>query len=377
MNTELKFKNGEFKIMSIGDLHEELRTDTREKRKKREDMHNLIKMGILAFKPDLIVLLGDTLSKKDESDGFEVYKAALKDILAPILKSKIPFCYVLGNHEHDTLQEDLIVEAYSEISTCIGKNDPTAGYGNFNCNLTVKSGDGEKDILNLWFIDSNNLYHDKSVSYYDCVHKEQIEWYEKKALEFKEKNGGETVPAILFQHIPVIEEYRLLREATPKEYFVSVDGHNKFSDKKYVLKDGVDGYLGEGPATPDINCGQFESWKKTGDVKAAFFGHDHLNDFTGYVDGIMLGQNKTSGFGCYTDGCRSAIRITTVKEDEPSKINSVIYHFKELGLESHSLGPIEKRITDRQSINMHKASYAAAGVIGIGAVSAIIKKLKK
>ena len=144
-----------------------------------------------------------------------------------------------------------------------------------------------------------------------------------------------------------------------------------------MKKDGVEGYLGEGPCSPCINEGQFESWKKTGDVVAAFFGHDHLNDFTGYVDGIMLGQNKTSGFCCYTDGCNSCVRITTVEESNPRDVKSKVYHFKELGLDSMSLGPIQKRITDRQSINMHIASYIAAGVAGVAGVAAIVKKLKK
>lgn len=376
MNKELKFNDGKFTIMSLGDLHEKLHVDTNLKRKKREDMHNLVKMGILAFKPDLVVLMGDTLTKRDETEDFSQYKAALREILKPVIDYNIPFCFVLGNHEHDQGQEEQTVKAYMEIENCVGKNDETAPRGNFNCNILVKSTDGSKNILNLWFIDSNNKYHDREISKYDWVHEDQIEWYETKAKKIAEENGG-IIPAILFQHIPVCEEYELLREAKKSEYFVSVEGHEKHKDKRYVLKDGVHGYLGEGPCTPCFNGGQFESWKKTGDVVAAFFGHDHTNDFTGVVDGIMLGQNKTSGFCCYTDGCRSCVRITTVNEENPWDVKSKVYHFKELGLESHSLGPIEKRITDRQSINMHTAANVLAGVAGAATIGAIIKKLLK
>lgn len=377
MNKELKFNNGQFKIMSVGDLHEHISLDTREKRKKREDMHNLIKTGILAFKPDLIVLLGDTLMEKDESEDFGNFKAALRDVLKPIIESGIPFCYVLGNHEHDQGQEDLIVKAYEEIETCIGVNDTTAPRGNFNCNILVKNSEGTDDILNLWFIDSNNCCDDPSVSIYDWVHEDQIEWYENKAAEIKEAHGGRTIPAILFQHTPVYEEYELLREAKVYELPFAAEGHHKFGDKKYVLKDGVEGYLGEGPCAPCVNHGQFASWKKTGDVIAAFFGHDHLNDFTGYVDGIMLGQHKTGGFCCYTDGCRSLVRITTVQESNPWELESKIYHFKELGLDSVSLGPIAKRINDRQSMALHKILPISAGIAGIAGVAALVKKLKK
>ena len=110
MNSNLKFNNGKFTIMTLGDLHENLYIDNRDKRKRREDMHNLVKAGILTYKPDLIVLLGDTLSAKDDSEGFKDYKSALRDILKPVIDSRIPFTYVLGNHEHDQGQEEKIVE---------------------------------------------------------------------------------------------------------------------------------------------------------------------------------------------------------------------------------------------------------------------------
>ncbi len=378
MNNELKFKNGKFTIMTLGDLHENRTLDTQNKINRRRDMHNFVKTSILAFKPDLIVLLGDTLMFRDDSEDFSEYKAALRDVLKPIIDSGIPFSYVLGNHEHDACQEDLVVEAYKEIETCLGENDPTCPRGNFNCNLLVKNTTGTEDILNLWFIDSNNCCDDSNISVYDWVHEDQIQWYEKKAEEIKLAHGGKTIPAILFQHTPVIEEYELLREAKPHEKLYSaVDGHHKFSNKKYMLKDGVEGYLGEGPCSPCYNGGQFQSWKKTGDVIAAFFGHDHSNDFTGYVDGIMLGQNKTSGFCCYTDGCRSAVRITTINEDDPWKVHSKIHHFKELGLKSTCLGPIQKRINDKQSIAMHRLGYIAAGVAGAAGIAALVWKLKK
>lgn len=377
MDKTLKFKDGKFTIMTLGDIHERLVVDTKDKRKRREDMHNLVKTGILAFKPDLIVLLGDTCGEKDDSEGFTAYREALKDILKPITESGIPFCFVLGNHEHDHLQEEQIVEAYKQFETMIGENDPTAPRGNFNCNILVKNSAGTEDILNLWFIDSNNCCDDRELSVYDWVHEDQIQWYENKVQEIKEAHNGKTIPAILFQHIPVYEENYVMREAKLYERPFAAKGSHKPFDKYYMKKPGVEGYLGEGPCSPMYNAGQFESWKKMGDVKAAFFGHDHLNDFTAYVDGIMLGQNKTSGFCCYTDGARSLVRIITVHEENPEKIESKVYHFKELGLKPTCLGPIESWISDRQSMACHKIGYVAAGVAGAIAIGKLISYLLK
>lgn len=372
MDKTLKFKNGKFKIMTLGDIHEHLVLDTPLKQKKRNDMHRLVEAGIRVHKPDLIVLLGDTCGAKDESEGFQVYRDNLRDTLKPILESGIPFCYVLGNHEHDHGQEEQIVDAYRQFETMIGENDPTAPRGNFNCNILVKNSAGTEDILNLWFIDSNNCCDDRELSHYDWVHEDQIEWYENKVQEIRDAHDGKTIPAILFQHTPVYEENYVMREAKFYERPFAAKGSHKPFDKYYMKKKGVVGYLGEGPCSPMYNAGQFESWKKMGDVKGAFFGHDHLNDFTAYVDGIMLGQNKTSGFCCYTDGCRSLVRIITIDESNPAKLESTVHHFREFGLKPTCLGPIEGRITDRQSIALHVLGYIAAGVAGLTAIGSLI-----
>lgn len=376
----LKFNtDGTFKILCFGDLHERLIIEDALSQRRFNDMSLFMKTAIKVLNPDFAVLLGDTLSKKDESEGFSLYKAALKRILQPILDANVPFGYVFGNHEYDEGQEELIAEAYDEFSSCHVYNDDPNITGTLNCCLPIRSSDNSKDAFVMWFIDSGSSYHDRNISRYDWVKKDQIEWYEKKAAEIKEKNGR-IVPAVLFQHTPVTEEYELLREAKLWERPIAVKGHYKWGNKYYVSKGEMDGYLGEGPCAPYQNAGQFDSWKKTGDIKGAFFGHDHVNDFTGNLDGILLGQNKTSGFRAYTDGCRSAVRLITLYEDT-GDISTKIYHFKDFGLKCTSLGPIEKRITDRQSTNLHWASYilgATAAAVGSGILlHKLIKKRRK
>ncbi len=370
MDKQLKFKNGKF--MLLGDIHERLVIDNELDELKQKDAHKLFEVGVKALQPDLVVLLGDTCSEYKECEDYtQLHKEALERILKPILDAKIPMCYVLGNHEHDAGKEKEIVKAYELIDSFIGENDTTAP-GDFNCNILVKDSKGEEDILNLWFIDSNNLAEDQSISKYDWVHEDQIEWYEKKSQEIKDAHNDKTIPAILFQHTPVIQEYDLMREAKLHELFWSVPGFiGPLSKKRFVKKDGVEGYLGEGPCSPAIDKGQFASWKKVGDIKAAFFGHDHLNDFTGVVDDIILGQNKTSGFHAYTDGCRATIRMITIDENEPDKINTKIYHFKDFGLKSESLGFVARNFNDRTLLNTNKvigAGLAIGGAIGIGAL---------
>ena len=139
----------------------------------------------------------------------------------------------------------------------------------------------------------------------------------------------------------------------------AVRGNGKFRKNWYVLEDESNGYLAEGPCSPDINSGQFESWKRTGDIKGAFFGHDHMNNFAGEVDGILLAQCKTSAFRAYTDGGRPAVRLVTLHE-QSGDFDTDVYSFKDFGLKCTCLGPIESRITDRQSVNATIAFRAAA-----------------
>ena len=185
------------------------------------------------------------------------------------------------------------------------------------------------------------------------------------------------MPSFVFQHIPVPEEYRLLRKAKPWELAKAVKGYNSMSGTLYVGKDGVEGYVGEGPCSPDVNRGQFESWKTCGGVLGAFFGHDHLNDFSGFVDGIFLAQHKTSGFRAYTDGCRSCVRCVTLDENDLTKFEQELRHFKEFGLKCESLGPIFRTISDRQSMILHTIKWIGIGAAAVTAAGFGINELVK
>ena len=211
-----------------------------------------------------------------------------------------------------------IVAAYNGIDGCIMRNDAPGITGAANFKEIIYSSDGEKPAFCLWFIDSNNLCDDRTVSHYDYVHSDQIEWFEAESARLREQNGGKPLPSFVFQHIPVPEEYELLRKAKLFELPFSVKGYNSKSATRYVKKSGVDGYLGEGPASPDYNSGQFESWKKVGGVLGAFFGHDHVNDFIIEVDGIKLVQTFSTGYHTYGD--KRGGRLIVLDENEPDNI---------------------------------------------------------
>lgn len=371
MNKEpLRFKNGKFKIMLIGDLHDKYNLKENNGKLKAEDTLALLTKAADELKPDLAIYLGDNTSADNEKQ----MRSSISRIVRPFTTRNIPFAVIFGNHDHDrTDGVDLPTQMklFNEHKECYFFNvdDSLTGYGNYN--LLVKATDSDRDILNLWFIDSNNLYENREISYYDWVHEDQIQWYKKTAAEIAEKNGGKPVPALLFQHAPVPEEYELLRKAKPWEHYDAVPGHGKWSDTMYVLKDTVEGYMGEGPCSPCVNSGEFAAWKEVGDVMGAFFGHDHMNDFAGFVDGIMLAQSKTAGFFPYTDGCRTGVRLITLNENNIENFSTRMYYFKkDFGLKAKSLSPYMRHVTDRQDLKL-KAAYKVIGAAAAVTVTAV------
>lgn len=369
-----KFDNGKFGILLFGDPHVH---DNYKDAAYFRDMQKLANAALDEFKPDLCVLLGDTLSSSLCRDNPEAFVQGLRDICEPFFRRNVPVAAIMGNHEHDAGVDRQLIECYGKVEGLIMRNDAPELGDKADYTEFIYSSDGTTPKAVLWFIDSNNLYPDENISKYDCVHTDQIEWFENKSAEFRKLNSGIPMPAYIFQHIPVYEEYDLLQKPKLWQLPVSVKGHNTREKCRYVGKKDVEGYVGEGPCAPDINNGQFESWKKVGGVVAAFFGHDHLNDFSGYVDGIFLAQHKTSGFGCYTDGCRSCVRYVEISEDHPDTFTHKLKHFKEFGLECESLGPVFKRVTDRQSFYLNIGTRVLGAAVAAGTASAAVHRYLK
>lgn len=381
-NNDLCFgRGGEFKIMIATDIHEKPDITSDSGKAKSRDTFAFLNAALDTLKPDFVVLGGDNCTDFDSSKGLDGFYPIFERVTRPMRDRGIPFTTVLGNHEHDIDDAYLekIIDEYEKCDCCVIRNRAVGLSGKLDFYLTVR--DGENDGLVLWFADSNNtVSRPDGHIVYDNVHPDQLAWYERCADDIAAANGGKALPAVWFQHIPVPEIYALLRPARLFEVPSCVRGHDHLNKNRYMKKDGCEGCLAEGPDIPFDNSGEFAAWKRTGDVKAAFFGHDHMNDFHGEYDGIIMGQSKTGGFRAYTDGCRSGVRLITVNKNKPGEIHTRMYHFRDFGLKSTSLGPIEKRITDRQSTNMHIAARAGLCVLITCAAAAgisLIMKLRK
>ncbi len=322
----LRFRaDGSFKILHLTDIHEvspEMDDDEIRERPVNASLEtlNVIEKCIETAQPDLVVFGGDNISGYWEEFTYDYMVETIKKIVEPVRKRNIPLAVVFGNHDSEGeeirpfLRRENHINIYAEYENFRGCYNEEDVYGCGNCHLPILSSDGKKIAWNIWCVDSNDYVRDENHIVvegkgYDFVHRDQIEWYERTAEALKKENNGKCVPSILFQHICVKQEHDL---------FDFIDGEEtgaiNQNGKHIVLKDGANlkGRVYEAPCPHKTDRTQFKSWKKTGDIVAAVFGHDHVNDFVAEIDGIKLIQ--TIGAGYHTYGKERGGRVITLHE---------------------------------------------------------------
>lgn len=306
--------DGKFKIMQINDTQ-----DTHNMNKRTI---KLIKKAIETEKPDLVVVAGDMLYDVYLCANDQTIPEALRCLGDIFEETKTPFAVTFGNHDHDLEDKVSIQEQANvmlEYEYCVNGTD---GCDPGTYNIPILSSDGSRYALNVYMMDTNNK--NKDIGGYQGVYAYQVEWYKTKSDELKAANGGEVVPSMVFQHIPVKEIYQLLEVADKKEANTAI--YRPDDTKWYKLRSDMivaspDG-LGEAPCPEnlDVTTGQYEAWLEKGDVIGAFFGHDHLNNFVGKTaDGIVLGYNGGTGFNTYGVGDTRGVRFF---EFDESNVNA-------------------------------------------------------
>lgn len=350
--------------MLVGDPHDHADRSSAEDTAKLEDYMRLQYEAIRRLQPDLVVLMGDNAS----GNTAEEFRQTLVRQTLPYAENDLPFAFVLGNHDLQKEYNDIkkVYDIYRELPGCLlpGEEEVSES-GDYH--LTIASETSDAPAFNLWFMYSGDAAEKQYYSKYDFVKPGQIAWYERKARELAEQTG-KLLPAVLFQHIPVPEEYELCQKKSALSMiFDGVPGLSFKKNEYYTLKKGLgtEGYMGEAPCAPEYNSGQFASWKKTGDIVAAFFGHDHMNDFVGMVDGLILGQCRSASFNVYGDGLMQGVRVLDLSEKAPRDISTKIAFYRDFfGDDCRSIHGTEKTLRDRTSVKLE------AGLKGLAYVSA-------
>lgn len=373
----LKFKNGKFRILQV--------SDPQDFQYVRQTMMRMLNKAYDDTKPDLIVLTGDNilgnhlddarfytpLIVKDKQSEAKAMKIAIDKLISPIEERKIPFAMVYGNHDdRNRLSKEEQADYYRAYSCNVGLDGIDSG----DCdtyNIPIYSEDGKTIKFNIWMIDS--AWHDKEQDKcFEMVKPEAIEWYKRTSAALKEQNGGEPVPSLMFQHIPMLETLELIEECSAEDFGAVKGPENKY----YKLKDDCAGVMGEYPCTVSRKNGQLEAMKECGDIKAVVFGHDHTNCFTGVIDGIDVVQTSCASFRCYGSRMRG-VRVFDIDE---ATGNYETFFLTYEDIVGKSLWNELCYIWDADGMIKQKTALIAGCVTGVGAVAGLcaytIKKFK-
>lgn len=330
-------KDGTFRILHLTDIHKvhpdmDDDTDRSIPERKSKNTINTIEKAIEKTTPDLIVFGGDNIGGHWEEMTNEYALWCLNTIIGAVKKYNIPLAVVFGNHDAQNegiaqlLSKEVQMSIYMQYDNFRGCFNEAEVYGCGNCHLPIFAHNSDDVMWNVWCFDSNDYPRnpDHSVISYDAdaVHADQLDWYERTVNEEK-KLFGKTVPAVLFQHIPINQEYDFIEECDKSEMDYEHNG-KFFRAKCGMLKEGL---LRETPCAPQSDRSEFEAWVRCGDIKAAFFGHDHTNSFRFEKDGISLFQTIGCGYESY--GIERGGRLITLNENSDTFTTETIIIEKE------------------------------------------------
>lgn len=386
MNGRLSFnKDGKFIILQV--------SDAQDLQFARPAMKKMLDIAYDEVKPDLVVLTGDNILGnhlcdarfgsrkviKTKEGEYEAMKKAVAHVVEPIEKRGIPFAMIYGNHDdRNMITKEEQADIYRAYPHNVGLDDPKEGIDCDTYNIPIYASDSDKIKYNIWMFDSAG-YDKQSDKCYEYVSKNAVDWYVKKSDELKELNGGKAVDSLLFQHVPFPETARLVVECDENDPDVipfcgnTRDGRRFKVDRTKVHH----GVMGEYPACCEENFGQFDAIKKQGDVRAAVFGHDHLNNFEAVLDGIDIIGTPCASFRCYGDRNRG-VRVFIIDENDTSKYETYVLTYEALC--GDGLGAQIRYIWDADGMFKSKCALiagASAAVISAGLLTACIIKKRR
>ena len=325
--------SGKLTILQVTDLH------AHETPEPEDELS--LRRAIETSSPDIIIMTGDNIAGYDCKTA-ESARLALKHNMDIIETCGIPVAAVFGNHDDDrtpyTKYEQL--EQYQSYSCFIGVKGCTAERdiggkhtvhaGTYNIPV-YESANSETLLFNLWCFDSGSEHPDPNVDSYGYVLPEQVKWYAETEDELTKNNGGVKVPSFVFQHICPPHIVRVLKEVRD-----GTEGAVRFAGSWYALPDDLDpetNWMREAPCPPNTDLAegycQLDTMLDHGDVRAVFFGHDHINAFSVNYRGIDLVCSPGCGVNTYNDE-HKGFRVITLNKNDLSAYETHIVFTKDL-----------------------------------------------
>lgn len=255
-------EDNRFRIVQFTDIH------WNDGDEKNLQSLSLMKSVLDTEKPALVVLTGDIISGGPTKEP----TTAIQTVVSPMIERKIPWAYILGNHDGEGVySKEQIIQLAESLPFSLTSRGPTNINGVGNYCLPVYSAASGQPAAVIYCLDSNS-YEKGNHENYDWIYPSQIQWYREISQKLTATNGGKPLPALAFFHIPLPE-------------FNDVWNTGKCVGRK-----------NETVCCPKINSGMLAAMLEMGDVMGLYVGHDHYNDFEGNWYGIRIGYGRQTGY---------------------------------------------------------------------------------
>ena len=322
--------DGTFTFFHLTDLH--LNPNGR---KLHPSVERIILAALEKYRPSLLVLTGDNVNGQNgDVNSRGKFEETVDPLIELFCSKEVPFCVTFGNHDSEKKGPDRFSrqEQYDYYKAKGGKffvdHDVPELYGVGSGVVRICKPGARKSSFNLFVMDSGDYPAATGAGWpgYEGCHTDQIAWYERVS--------GKT-PCLWFQHIivPDVNVGGLFVDAPPcsdpKAKEDDVNGYKMAcpdGERRMLLAKGVEGVLKEHTCPPYWKTYRdeahtfegrtlYDSWKKMGNLKGAYFGHDHMNTFDGTdANGIRLGMTKCCTYWSYHDG-NPGLRVFKVSAD--------------------------------------------------------------
>ena len=341
-------------------------TDTQDDQYPAHELKPFLEKAIETAKPDLIVFTGDLVEDTrpgDFKDDFGIWEGvsvlgnpdktmknaftAADYVLSIFENSGVPFALTQGNNDYKVNVYNAEWELfYKNYPHCL-VNDMSEFSDGIDYRLPIYGSDGSVK-LNLYCLDSGRAEIDDA----------SLDWYKADSDAQKAANGR-TVPAFVFQHIPVDEVSRLFTPCDAKDPDgVLVADFGAF--RYYKLADTAHGCFSTVYHSETGGSDEFVAWKQQGDVIAAFFGHTHQDGITGTYDGIEL--NITYGCEFAKDG-PYGMRVITLHEDDVTQYDNQSYTYTDGAFTADPDQPAAKTLSQKISMFFDSLFYVIKTMI--------------
>ena len=322
--------DGTFTFFHLTDLH--LNPNGR---KLHPSVERIILAALEKYRPSLLVLTGDNVNGQNgDVNSRGKFEETVDPLIELFCSKEVPFCVTFGNHDSEKKGPDRFSrqEQYDYYKAKGGKffvdHDVPELYGVGSGVVRIFRRAARKPSFNLFVMDSGDYPEATGAGWpgYEGCHTDQIAWYERVS--------GNT-PCLWFQHIivPDVNVGGLFVDAPPcSDPKAKENDENGYKmdcpdgERRMLLAKGVAGVLKEHTCPPYWKTYRdeahtfegrtlYDSWKKMGNLKGAYFGHDHMNTFDGTdANGIRLGMTKCCTYWSYNDG-NPGLRVFKVSAD--------------------------------------------------------------